>query len=165
MCAEANGKYRQTSQRLVELQEEVEVFGEALWEIGSLLADIKKGLRSWQHNNFNKAQEHDLRNRMAEVDHQLSMTSKGEEMDQQFIYAGTRFKRVEGPIREEMKERSCKAWLDVFTTDKDAEEHNALHHQCYAWLRRAKRNILELESSRLCAQARQHAVNLCLAVL
>ena len=60
----------------------MEVFGEALWEIGSLLADIKKGLRSWQHNNFNKAQEHDLRNRMAEVDHQLSMTSKGEEMDQ-----------------------------------------------------------------------------------
>ena len=95
---------------------------------------------------------------MAEVSHQLLMTSKGEETDQQFIDAGTRIKQVEGAIKEEMKERSCEARSGAFTTQEDADEHNTLHQYFHAWLRRAKRDNMEGKSSRLYAQVRHRVV-------
>ena len=48
MCTDDNGSYRQSPQRLAELQEEVEEVGEALWEIRSVLADIEEVSRSDQ---------------------------------------------------------------------------------------------------------------------
>ena len=62
-----------------------------------------------------RAQEHELKGKMAEVNLQL-MTSKGEETDQQFIDAGTMIKQVKGAIKEELKEHSCKARSGAFTT-------------------------------------------------
>ena len=70
-----------------------------------------------------RAQEHELKGKMAEVNIQLLMISKGEETDHRFIDAGTRIKQVEGAIKEEMKERSCEARSDAFTTQMSTKHY------------------------------------------
>ena len=57
-----------------------------------------------------------------------------------------------------MEEPSHEARSHAFATDVDAQEQDILHHRCYNWLRRAKRDNRELDRLRLCPPARQRLV-------
>ena len=99
-----------------------------------------------------------MKGRMAEVDHQLLSTRNNEDTDQQFLDVGISIRQIEEDIKKEMEERSHEARSGAFATDVDAQEQDALHHQCYVWLRVAKCENIERERLRLCAPARQRAV-------
>ena len=99
------------------------------------LTEIKTASCKDQCKNYMKAQEHELKSRLAEVDRQLSLTLKWEDMDQPFLDVWTSIKQMEDTMKEEIEDDSPKAQSGTLAMDVDAQEHNILRHQCYEWLR------------------------------
>ena len=90
---------------------------------------------------------------MAEVDHQMLLTRKKEDMNQQFLDVGTIIKQREVDIKEEMEKHSREALSNVCATEVDAQLHNIQHHRCYGWLRGAMRENIEHKRFKVCAPA------------
>ena len=77
------------------------------------------------------------------MDLQLWLPSEGGGTAQQYIKTMARIKQIEKGIIKAMNTRSCEALSASPTTNKDIEEHDTLHHQYYAWLRKARQNNIE----------------------
>ena len=72
----------------------------ALWEVRSALTGIEAASRRHQLKRCKEAQEHELKARMAEVDHKLLSARNKEDTDQHLIDIGTSIMQLEGAIKE-----------------------------------------------------------------
>ena len=95
---------------------------------------------------------------MAEVDCRLFVTSVSEETNRHLIDMKAEIKQIEVAIIEAMDERRNETRSAWSITEKEAEEPEALHGQCYNWLRRVKQSKVECKSLRLYAQAKRRRV-------